>query len=121
MGAHELDVAGLAAGDLHQVVGVEGADAVVDGHLAPLGSPDSPLKSWSTTCCLRSCVTPKSRVGSSVVSPNVAASTMAAHGGRLQQLLGGDAAHVEAGAPDLGHLDQGDVEPGGHAPYRAAA
>ena len=53
------------------------------------------------------------------VDPEVArAEDGAQHLGRLQQLLGRDAAAVEAGAADAVLLDQRDVEPGGGAVER---
>ena len=83
-------------------------------------SPVRPFHSWSTTCCLRAMVVVKSSAG--VVAGAHAEGGGLGHRavdvGRLQQLLGRDAAPVEAGPADLVPLDDGDPEPGRRAVER---
>ena len=95
--------------------------------LRPLRRPSRPLVSRSMTCCLRAWLAREverglARVDAELLGPGDGAQ----HLGGLEQLLGGDAAAVEARAPDPLLLDHRDararrraVERGG-VPARAA-
>ena len=89
--------------------------------LRPLSSVSRPLVSRSTTCCLRACDWAEverraTRRRRRTPAPLTVRSTSAV----CEQLLGRDAAPVQAGAADPVLLDHRDVEPAA-APYRAAA
>ena len=69
--------------------------------LRPFSSDSRPLVSRSTTSCLRAWAWPRSSVGSPASTPNSDAPLdRAQHLGRLEQLLGRDAAPVEARPAD---------------------
>ena len=90
--------------------------------------PESPLKSWSTIWFLRSWLDREldgglARLYAELLRPPDGAE----HRRRLEELLGRDAAPVQAGAADLVLFDDGYGQPGGGAvkggrvPARAAA
>ena len=96
--------------------------------LRPLSSPGRPFQSLSTTACLRSWLRAKSSVTPGHVDAELLRSfDRPADRRRLEELLGRDAAAVQAGAADLVPLDDGDGEPGrgaverGGVPARPAA
>ncbi len=87
--------------------------------LRPLSSDSRPDVSRSTTACLRVCEVASSSAGSEVSTPNSAAPPHGPqHLGGLEQLLGRDAAPVQAGAADPLLLDDGDVHAGARAVER---
>ena len=86
------------------------------------------MVSRSTTACLRLCEVASCSAGSDVTTPNSAAPAHRAQDlGGLQQLLGRDAAPVQAGSADALLLDDGDGQTRaraverGRVPARAAA
>jgi hypothetical protein len=88
--------------------------------LRPLSSDSSPLVSRSTTCCLRTCVTDMSSAGGGLHA-ELGRAHRPVHLGRLQELLGRDAAAVQAGATDPALFDHGDVETRRGAVQRSVA
>ena len=73
----------------------------------------------SITSCLRACERPRSSDGHPGVDAEVGRPLDGAqHLGRLEELLGRDAAPVQAGPADPALLDERDVEPGGRAVER---
>ena len=87
--------------------------------LRPLSKPDRPLNSLFTTAFLRSWLTREvERHRGDVDAELLGALDRAVHGGRLEELLGRDAAAVQAGPADLVPLDDGDGQPRGGAVER---
>ena len=84
--------------------------------LRPFIRPCRPFHSWSTTFCLRAWLAAKSIVGLvGLHAELLGAGDRAEHRGRLEELLGRDAAAVQARAADLVLLDHGDRQAGGGA------
>ena len=79
----------------------------------PFMSPARPLKSWSTTFCLRPWLTAKSTTGWPGLDAELLGPRHGAHhAGGLEELLGRDTPPVQAGPTHLLALDHGDLQAG---------
>ena len=122
----EHDVGALQRGRravvaLHRdgAVGAEGADAVVDVDLAGLHQPGEALPEAVDDRCLRAWLTAKSTVRLAGLDAELLGpGDVAVHRRRLEELLGRDAAPVEARAADLVLLHARHLQPGAGAVER---
>ena len=75
----------------------------------------------STIFCLRAWRSAKLTIGALGLDAELAGvGDVTVDRGRLEERLGRDATTIEAGAADVGHLDQCDLEPGGRGVQRGS-
>lgn len=114
--AGQLGGVAVSTGDGHGAIRTEGAGAVQHGDLAALHQAGQAFVELVDHLLLAGDGDREIELGGAGGDAEaVGAGDRAEHRGGLEQLLGGDATPVEAGAAHLVHLDHRDVEPGASA------